>query len=481
MRTRRIARVVAAEAAYRAKRRNVRVGMVQAGEVSALRANLLQGVFFTMFSFIAIVTACYAKSLEAVVFVLLSTVALTAFFNLMFMVSFTAIFFSEELFKPLQILPIPPDSLRRILVTAYLLYWGGLSVLALSLPAALIIPVAASRYAPYALLTAAASITVYLASIEAGLILGSYSRLAKSNLAVSIASAAGWVLLMMLFAFMPQIPIYLEQLGIGLSPLYALIPFAGFILAPLYPLPSTASLAATLAVLYLLERKASRLLIGEPKTPLPTAKAAGFRTLRPLGRTLGIVRKDYLLISREPRRLAGILYLYVFPLIFLLGGMLTDTWSILAGVAAGASASMWLYIEGEAARHLYEMPLTYLDVFKAKLLDSLIPLALIAVLLPLMNAQPLTSLLLLAGYVAEASAMLALTIHTIPREPSAWSEAATTRTAYMLLMMGSMAVFAMVPIAACLVDRIYGLAATLGLAAASLSVGTYYAWRRGPL
>ncbi len=481
MKARRIARIVAAEAAYRAKRRNLRLGVAQAGEVSAVRANVFQGMLFTLFSSITVFALAFAEDVETALLMFFGSVAMTAFFNIMYVTSFTAIFFSEELYKPLQLLPIEPRSLEKILVTAYMLYWGGLSVSALWIPAVIAAPLIAPRYTAYALLAGGAALAVYIASTQAGLILGSYSRLAKSNLLLSMASAAGWVLLMLAFAFLPQIPVYLRGAGIGLSPLYALIPFVGFIMAPLYPLPAAASLAATLAILYVLGVKARRVYLGEPGPRLPQRRTAGFRPRRPLGRVAGLVRKDYLLLLREPRRLAGVAYLYLFPFIFILGGALSDMWSVIAGVSMGVSSTLWIYLEGEAARHLYELPLTFLDVYLSKLADSLIPLALVATALLPLHASPLAVLLLALGHLSEASAMIALTLAEIPEEPSAWSEAVSTKARHVAWLIATMALFIAVPLAASMAGRWYGAAASAILAAASLAAGAYSSCRRGAL
>ena len=481
METRKIARVVAAEAAYRARRKNVRIGFTPARSVSAAKSNVLLGLFYSFLSATYGIVAAAAPDAVAAA-VLMSTVAITAFFNLMMMLSFTAVFFSEQLFIPLQLLPIEPRRIRDVLTQAYLLYWGGLSVTMLAVPATIIVLAANPSRAAYAALALIAAAAAYISTVDAGLILGSYSRLAKSSTVASIASATAWMALMLAFAAAPQVPILLTDMGSSLPLLAALIPYAGIVAAPLYPLPAAASAAATLLAVTVLHRRAARMPIGG--APISVRVAEGFRRLRGLGKITGYVRKDYLLLLREPRRLAGIAYLFIFPFLFIFSRDILL--ALIAGAAAGVSSPLWLYLEGEAARHLYETPLTFLDVYLAKLLDAAVPLALAAVLLLaggfIVGASPTLSLLFVLGYLMEASTMLLFALAELPREPSAWNEAALSRGLYIVTMIISISLFTGVPFYLyTFYSPLYAVLFAAITAAAATVFGAWYAYRRGPL
>jgi len=483
MKTREIARVVAGEAAYRAKRRSVKLGMVprQAGAQSALSANLFLTLFYLLFSGMMLVAIAASPTLESLIAIMLTTVAVVAFFNLFNVTFFAAVFFSENLYEPLRLLPLDASQTARILEAAYLLYWGGLSVTALFLPPTLAAALYRPQYAAYSLLSLAASAAVYYTTLEAGLVLGSYSRLAKSNAVFSVISAAGWVTLMVAYAFMPQLLISAVEAGnTAVQPLLAALPFVGLVLAPLYPLPALASAILTLSLMWLIHVKA-----GQVKAPsYHRGGRAGFRPLKPLNRIAALVVKDYELMLREPRRMAAIFYLYIFPLIFLFTP--SPALMILSAAAAGTTAPVWIYIEGEGARHLYELPLTFTDIYAAKLADTLIPLALLSTLValaaPLAGYEPWLSLLFAAVAAGEAGLMLLIFLAEIPSTPSAWTEAATGRARSMVYMLLSMALAAGVPgvglsyagpAAATLIGAVF--------AAAVAAAGYAYTGRRGAL
>jgi len=431
---------------------------------SALRANVLGAVFYGIMSvFLGLpvaIGAPYVEPMAAFEVGASLLLGLCVVFTLMQVAPFTATFVSEGVVDLVRILPIDTYVALLSYLSALFLYWGALSILALFVPfLALSFAAAARGSIPVAAALAGvfSSLSTLALSVFLGLALGIASYSARRRVSLRIASTLGWLAaftaMYAVISFHESIVRHLASYIPRASSWLGYVPFLGPIYAFSSPIPLAASCATTIAVIYGVYRASiSRLeallsgaeLAAERPRPAPRRAAeARIRVSHPLA---ALVRKDLKLLSREPRRLASLLYLVVFPIIFAIafswGSASRLSGAILAapcfiGALSGLGSDNLFFVEGSGAKVLYHLPIDRRTLALSKALATSLVTA------PIACAASATLVLLATGSptLALGSAALAVALNVgtsmlnsavstklLPREPSSWSELSVSTT-----------------------------------------------------
>ncbi len=364
----------------------------------------------------------------------------------MHVTSFTSTFVREGVVDLVRVLPIDSSTAFRAYLVALYLYWGALSISFLFIPYLAIAIYAAARGAlSVAQLCAGffSAATSMAFATFVGMALGASSYLARKRVSLRVVSTVGW-----LATF---VAVYASYYAMGrIYPAFvhaqpaiarwgALIPFLGPVYAYSNPLPLATSASITVGItLASLAFSRSRinavLSWGAPSAPAaPRAVVPKARVLSPLA---AMVLKDVKLLCREPRRLASMLFIIVFPVIMALAnpGIGRGAWIAIGcamGGFAGLSSDHAFFVEGSGAKLLYHLPIGRRFLAIAKSLSSLalaMPVALGAyVAISLAFSAPPTTVLegvalaILAG-IGVSLLNSVVTTSLLPRQPSEWTE-----------------------------------------------------------
>ncbi|RLE60208.1 MAG: hypothetical protein DRJ35_03940 [Thermoprotei archaeon] len=460
-----LAKILAKESVFRASKRNIKVPFISRDytKVSALSSNLLPGIFFLLFASVHSILII-SVTVEELPSILLPTLFMVAYFNLIQMLSFSSIFFGDELFEPVKIMPLNSKDIVKTYFVAYLLYWGGASTIMLFLPQFLIGAIFRLDALPFLIAFLYSSVAVMSSSILVAVYIGTYTEVFRKNILMNILSAIGWLILISsyyLMSYIPAIANYGKMIPREYMSFIALIPFIGPLYIGLYPLESIISIILTGVLVYSVYFKTyncvETVIAGTRISHLPfLARRIEERKIkyRRLSRHLSLVRKDFKLILREPRRLSGILYLLLFP-IFFIGFRTVDENMIFiflsfVGSIIGISSTTWIYLEGEGAKVLYYLPLKRTDIYIAKILDSLVVLFFAVIFFVFLEIIGFATMSLygiaamVSNFTLLSTTTLAIIIANLPEHPSSWTESSINRFAIILLeillTIGSMAI-----------------------------------------
>jgi len=432
--------------------------------VSILKSNVLGAIFYSIISFsasIPLLAINYAKIPATDTFSVSLTVLVGFAFalSLMQVTPFTSTFIREGLVDLLRLLPLTDSQILKAYLTALFLYWGGLSLTFIFIPffaVSTYVAIEGALPGTYLLLGIFAVVTALAFSYSLGMALGSYSYAVKRKASLRIMSTAAWLLSFMMMFLLYRTSSAMIEAAKTLEPVLrtwgALIPFAGPLFSAVNPILTLGSVgeSALLVVLaYVLARKRiSKVFLGGAEYAV-AAKARPVKRvkvseaeLRVSGLIGAMIRKDLKLLSREPRRLANMLFLVLLPIIMSVpmgsGSFMTrySTYMVLfissfLGAFSGLASEYVFYAEGAGALLLYHLPLRKYDVALAKALTCSIITLPISVAVVGGFTMYFTGSAALMSYGIAITAMLnlgfslinsAVTMSMLPSTPSEWSE-----------------------------------------------------------
>lgn len=475
-----LARALAQESVFRANRRNIRVPFVSRDYrgISALSSNLLPSMFFLLFSSVYLLMVVWSP-LEVLPYILLPLLFMVAYFNIVQMLSFSSIFFGDELFESVRILPLSSKDLVKIYFLTYILYWGGASTTMLFLPQFVTGVVFRSEALPCMLSFLFSSASVMFSSILLAVYIGSYTQVFRKSILMNVLSALGWLILLSAYYLLfstPALANLSEILPAEYTRYISLIPFAGPLYVGIYPLESLVSIAATGVLVYLIYHKATASMEAVvsgtriSRTPFLARRPGGDKIgYRRLSKQLSLVVKDFKLILREPRRLSGMLYLMLFPILFIGFGLAEAhtmfTFYLLMGSIVGLSSTTWVYLEGEGARVLYYLPLKRTEIYVSKVIDgltvafSVLAFLMLAKISGFAGISLYGAIAMISASIFTTTTSLAFIIANVPEQPSSWTESSVNRSKIVLLQFVIASVSVAIPLALSLVYGI--LVATL--------------------
>ncbi len=492
--------------------------------VSIVKSNVLGAIFYSIVSFSASVPlgmATYAKVPAPEVFSVSLTVLVGFAFalSLMQVTPFTSTFIREGLVDLLRLLPLTDSQILKAYLTALFLYWGGLSLAFIFVPFFIVSAyVAIQGFLPgtYVLLGLLAALATFAFSYSLGIALGSYSYAVRRRASLRVASTVAWLVSFMMMFLLYRASSIMMEAAKSLEPVLstwgALIPFVGPLFTlpnPLLTLASLGESAVLVAVAYLLaRRRISAVFLGGAEfaavKAVPTKKVrVGEAGLSVSGLTWSMVRKDLKLLSREPRRLANMLFLVVLPIIMsvptasssnLMARYSTYMVFFMAsflGAFSGLASDNVFYVEGSGALLLYHLPISKRDVALAKALTCSLITAPISVAVVAGTSLYLTGSPALTLYAAGVTALLnvgfsllnsSVTTSMLPDTPSEWSEysfrgSMSTRFARTVVKLTILGVGVGVPIVLMLLAPFLGASLTMteailtAYALASLAAG----------
>lgn len=432
--------------------------------VSIVRSNVLGAIFYSIVSLSAstpLLVTDYMKVPATDAFSVSLTVLVGFAFalSLMQVTPFTSIFIREGLVDLLRLLPLTDSQILKAYLTALILYWGGLSLTFIFIPffiVATYVTVNGILPGTYLLLGLFAVVAILTFSYSLGIALGSYSYAVRRRASLRLMSTAAWLLSFMMMFLLYRASSIMAEAAKTLEPMLrtwgALIPFVGPLFSAVNPtlmLGSIGESALLVTIAYVLaKRRISKVFLGGVEyavaakaQPVRKVKVgeAGLRISSLIG---AMVRKDFKLLSREPRRLANMLFLVLLPVIMSVpvgsGSFMTryPTYMVLfissfLGAFSGLASEYVFYAEGAGALLLYHLPLRKYDVALAKALTcSLITLPISAAVVGGLAAYFAGDVMLTVIGVA-ITALLnlgfsfinsAITMSMLPDTPSEWSE-----------------------------------------------------------
>ena len=366
--------------------------------------------------------------------------------------TFTSAVVREGLVDLLRLYPLRDEDVARVYAYALVLYWGGLSTAFLFIPflAAEAYLAATGFLSPaHPLVTAFAAATALAFAYSAGIALGAQSYLGRGSAVMRAASAAGWVLTLLLF-FLTYYS-YTVALSVteGLAPFLSrwgyLIPFAGAAFADT-PAKAAVSAAVTAALLAPSLKGAvsrvSAILAGAEHAPRASG-GGGSPDLVIRGKLVSLAVKDLKLLSREPRLLANAVMMTALPVLMMVALSMTRSGSGLVssetspaiaavlGVFSSLATDTLYFVESSGAKALYYLPITRAEIAVSKALATM------AVTLPTVGAAaaaisaysgtPAHLVIANLGLAAAAAAGFTLInsgimASWVPKEPSEWGE-----------------------------------------------------------
>ncbi|RLE99736.1 MAG: hypothetical protein DRJ59_07770 [Thermoprotei archaeon] len=475
-----LARLLAREVAYRSRKTGYRHFTLlgsskEVREPSALSANII-GI--ALFSFISIVMVIpfFMKIPECVgtadilfVSVVSLLLLLEAFMALLNTATFTSTFISEKLVEPLRILPIGEERIMRAYFEALILYWGGLSVIFIVLPGMLLLLLASpggviSPIQPLAGIIA--GVLVLLCGSLLGIGIGTYAPLVRKHVLFRSLSTMAWLLAFIVFYASSSLIRYgIHQLATGDTSWIAILPFVGVLLINSQPLLSALSIPISLALLLLIYKfsigRLRLLLMLEPRVtmrkPFKIERRIPERLeIKIVSRSpvIGFIVKDLRLLSREPRRLATVLYTIAIPFLMLLPSMASGRPpedplieslfvlmpSVILGLITGTVVNVLFYVEGSGAKVLYFAPISRRKLALLKTLGSLVfstsAATIMAAIILYSTRSPLlslTALIVSLGTALSASLFQsAIVVKQLPPQPSEWSEISVSRLVHVV-------------------------------------------------
>ncbi len=475
-----LAKYLANEVAYRGFREQGSIPFMPRSRtsgrfrVSVLKANILGGVLFSMVSLSAsaiIPTGnLYGYALSTTV---LTGVAIAM--ALMYIIPFTSTVLREGIIDLLRLLPLSPKEVLKTYLLSMILYWGGLAITFIYVPYLIVstyfVIIGKLGVVPYllAILAAAATLTF---SFLLGIALGTYSYLVKRRALFRYVSAIAWASVFLITYLMFSITSYISKLvvntGGSLGVLNIVGPYVPFV-GPLYtylvnpvliPLSIIETLVITLATYFIAKGRLSKVFIygGEYVVPTKVTIRKAPLVVSPKPPLLSMVRKDLKLLSREPRRLASVIILIIFPLVITVMGGFTKLPILSAtlvtcfvGAFSGLGVEHLYYVEGEGALVLYTLPIRKRDVVLTKSLATSLITAPIAFTVSLAyslikTSNPLISLVfaIIASTLSISYALInsVLMASLIPKEPSYWNEMTFRRSLGLRIVRSALALIA---------------------------------------
>ncbi len=432
--------------------------------VSIAKSNVLGAIFYSIVSFSASLPLLALREVRVPatdVFSVSLTVLIGFAFalSLMQVTPFTSTFIREGLVDLLRLLPLTDSQILKAYFTALILYWGGLSLAFIFIPffaVSTYVAVEGALPGTYLLLGLFAAVTTLTFSYSLGMALGSYSYAVRRRASLRVMSTLAWLLSFMMMFLLYRASSIMIEAAKALEPALrawgALIPFVGPLFSaanPILMLGSVGESALLVTVAYVLaRRRVSKVFLGGVEYVV-VAKAqpsrrvgVGEAGLRVGGLIGAMIRKDFKLLSREPRRLAGMLFLVLLPVIMSVpvgsGSLMTrySTYMVLfvssfLGAFSGLASDHVFYAEGAGALLLYHLPIRRYDVALAKALTcSLITLPISVTVVGGLAAYFTGDALLTACGVAIAVMLnlgfsfinSAITMSMLPSTPSEWSE-----------------------------------------------------------
>ncbi len=432
--------------------------------VSIVRSNVLGAIFYSIVSLSAstpLLVTDYMKVPATDAFSVSLTVLVGFAFalSLMQVTPFTSTFIREGLVDLLRLLPLTDSQILKAYLTALILYWGGLSLTFIFIPffiVATYVTVNGILPGTYLLLGLFAVVATLTFSYSLGIALGSYSYAVRRRASLRLMSTAAWLLSFMMMFLLYRASSIMAEAAKTLEPMLrtwgALIPFVGPLFSAANPtlmLGSIGESALLVMIAYVLaKRRISKVFLGGVEytvaakaQPVRKVKVgeAGLRISSLIG---AMIRKDFKLLSREPRRLANMLFLVLLPVIMSVpvgsGSFMTKypTYMVLfissfLGAFSGLASEYVFYAEGAGALLLYHLPLRKCDIALAKALAcSLITLPISAAVVGGLAAYFTGDVMLTVIGVA-ITALLnlgfsfinsAITMSMLPGTPSEWSE-----------------------------------------------------------
>mgnify|MGYP000560093073 CR=1 FL=1 len=465
-----LARVLAREVSYRSRRsfgkRGVFGFMLGEYKPSAVRANLVGAAVFTLISLlISAVLLIAPPSAAELLFsgIYSGLMIMGLFIVLLTSIGFTSVYVGERLVDLLVMFPLDERTIAEAYLLSLFLYWGGASVLFIYIPP--LIAAAFKAVDPVLLIAALlASIILIVFGYALGLGLGTYAQLVRKRSILRGLATLAWLIVFVAFYSAGQLISYVsEVMSLAELSVAAYIPFIGMLFIKNNPQGAFFSAVLSVALLGISYRFAvSRLgvLTGRVQAGVLKVRAPVLTKLRVVKERYaeisvessikGFISKDIkLLLLREPRRLASILYFVVFPFIAFLPELTTRNPSLtsgiwlaiflgvcgLAGGIIGLTSETLYYIEGEGAKVLYYLPITRRKLALAKA-GSIFPIATIAAFaLAILVSAALgdmylgLSIFILIVSSAFSTALIcsSLTVKYLPEVPSAWTEVTISR------------------------------------------------------
>jgi len=519
---RKLARILAKEIAYRSYRRYGTQGlplgkMSQAGrrEPSILRSNGLMAIIMSFWSiFMGVLPLLRAGDLDSnLLFVISSSVMLffEAIMTITIVTSFTSVFMSEQVMDLLSTLPLTERVIFRTYFRTLLLYWGGLAPVFAFIPGAILGFVAASRglvmlFLPILLIVVGLLILIF--SYSLGIALGSYARKVKRRAFLRALSTMGWLATFAFFYSWNYISGYIvRSINTEVVLWASLIPFIGMLFSFKSNIALLTSTIETVIILVIALRWASLRL----KVVMGLIELAPIASIRVSAREgvevktlkfkvkpvpLQLIIKDLVLLGREPRRLASILYFIIIPFFMLLpslimksgpdsdffaGGVITILSMVMLSTLPGATVDILYYVEGKAAEALYYMPISRrnLALYKAAAVvpfSALSSLALGIMLAYIYGSALLGILIFLMTLISSPLMALlfsSITVRMLPESPSAWSEASISRGALAIIkIVVFIGIFSSATIASIILIPLLGELALLVILLAYLAVAS---------
>ncbi len=477
-----LARILAKEIAYRSYRRYGTQGlplgrMSQAGrrEPSILWSNGLMAIIMSFSSiFMGALPLLRAGDLDSnLMFVISSSVMLffEAIMTITIVTSFTSVFMSEQVMDLLSTLPLTERVIFRTYFRTLLLYWGGLAPVFAFIPGAILGFVAASRglvMLSLPILLIVVGLLILIFSYSLGIALGSYARKVKRRAFLRALSTMGWLATFAFFYSWNYISGYIvRSINTEVVLWASLIPFIGMLFSFKSNIALLTSTIETVIILVIALRWASLRL----KVVMGLIELAPIASVRVSAREevevktlkfkvkpvpLQLIIKDLMLLGREPRRLASILYFIIIPFFMLLpslimksgpdsdffaGGVITILSILMLSTLPGAAVDILYYVEGKAAEALYYMPISRrnLALYKAIAVvpfSTLSSLTLGIMLAYIYRSALLGILIFLMTLISSPLMALffsSITVRMLPESPSAWSEASISRGALAII------------------------------------------------
>ena len=523
VRLRALAKLLVREAAYRGFRGGQAAPFLPSARktpsgvrVTVVSANVIGAVLYSLLSS-AMAGAAYMTSGLYGPWVSFSTALtfLTGFALVMAVMqasTFTSAVIREGLIDLLRLYPLTDKQIARVYAYALILYWGGLAVAFLLIPflAAEAYLAATGYLSPaHPLIAAFAAATTLAFAYSAGLALGAQSYIGRRSALMRAASAAGWVLTLLLFFLTYYSYTIALTVTEGLAPFLArwgyLIPFVGLAFAD-GPLKAAASLTVTLALLLPSLRAAvsrvSAILRGAEATSTLTA-GGGSAEAVVRGKLAALVIKDLKLLTREPRLFANAVMMTALPILMMVilsmrgsgSGLVSATTSpaiaSVLGVFSSLAVDTLYFVESSGARALYYLPITRAEVAASKALATMAITApavgVAAAAVSAYSGAPPGLVLANVGLAIAAGTGFtlinsAIMASWVPREPSEWGEQLfirdlSSRIRFIVLRLGVAAAGLAIILAAVIPTNLFGVGADAllpwltALAASAIAAG----------
>ncbi len=444
---RRIAEVVAREAAYRSRKeagRSLRFFRMSGGSMLKYNAFLL-----AVFTFMSSTVGLSAFGGPEVAYpTLIMLFLMEILMGVLFMALNLQVLVSDKLLDPIFHLPVSGSEIRRALLWVGI-YWGGAA-----LPFVLIPGAAIASYLlgdPLILVGAIiGSLVALVLSMALGYLAGSLATRYTRSLKGRAISTAVWLLVLGVGFIMGPLMDAVSQLyeGGAVQALY-MVPPISFVMMFRSLEALSSSLFFILASYILLRIGTSRFWRVATRGEVPLPKGPAKWSLS-FGFTAALMR-EVKVATRTPRIFASlIMYSFIFPLTFVFplfseglpqgfSGFLAPLALAVGGL--GGFSILYLYImEAAGAKTLYSLPLTRGKIALVKFYTFLtvnMPVAILiavalAVLMPNGVVPALIYLAALSGSALLNSLIYAL---LLPEEPSHWSTETFGRTLVAVLFL----------------------------------------------